>query len=76
MKFKKTSCCVLHFDHNNIGQHYRVGAECWKSVWKKRIWRVLLDTQLNMSQQLAPVTEKVKDILACVGNSGARRRGR
>ena len=69
MRFIKAKCWVLHLGHTNPMQCYRLEEEWLESCPVKKNLGLMVDSQLNMSQQCAQVAKKANSILVCIKNS-------
>ena len=66
MRFNKAKCWVLHLGHNNPMQHYRPEEGWLERCPMQKDLGVLVDSQLNTSQQCGQVAKKANFFLTCM----------
>jgi len=66
LKFNKAKCKILHTDQGNSKQKYRLGRECIESSPGEKVFGVLVEEKLNMTQQLVLIAQKTNHILGCI----------
>ncbi|KAK4818612.1 hypothetical protein QYF61_016583 [Mycteria americana] len=66
MKFNKDKCKVLHLEKHNPGEQYRLGSTWLGNSSVERDLGVLVDKQLNMSEQCAAAAKKAHRMLGCI----------
>ncbi|PKU48836.1 rna-directed dna polymerase from mobile element jockey-like [Limosa lapponica baueri] len=66
MKFNKDKCKVLHLGKYNPGVQNRLGSTWLRSSSVERALGVLMDKQLNMSEQWAAAAKKTNRLLGCI----------
>ncbi|GAB0189213.1 mitochondrial enolase superfamily member 1 [Grus japonensis] len=72
-KFNKDKCKVLHLGKHNPGVQHRLGSTWLGSSSVERDLGVLVDKQLNMSEQGAAAAKKANRMLGCI-NKGTTSR--
>ncbi|KAK4816989.1 LOW QUALITY PROTEIN: hypothetical protein QYF61_025909 [Mycteria americana] len=69
MNFNKDKCKVLHLQKHKPGVQHRLGSTRLGSSSVERDPGVLVDNQLNMSEQCAAVAKKANRMLGCTNKS-------
>lgn len=73
MNFSKYNCKAQHLARPKQKSLYRPGSVWLQSRLAERVHRILMDSQLNVSQQCTTATAKTKGILSCIHRGVARR---